>query len=294
VGGGRGTKSRGHSRKASMDAGKLPTAGSNGSLVELGASLTCSTTRSLGAWFKRRSQEAPSRAAAVASAAASPGAATPLNAPAKQQTQQVQQPQQEAPSTSTVGTGDCSNHAALPIPIQSQGSLLMPQQLQQLRQLASAFGNMRGLLNHSLSTITECSEGSRMMSRRSSGLTTVPNSNTQSLRGSLDTGSPKSSPRAGQQQHMIGRLSPLAPLPEERLTSVRESSSEEGSAGSATQAAAGVARGLDTAAGADAGNTACREALLQREQLLALLSVHKLKAVLRSPLSPQVQLEHHI
>jgi hypothetical protein len=34
--------------------------------------------------------------------------------------------------------------------------------------------------------------------------------------------------------------------------------------------------------------------LMQREQLLAMLSVHKLKAVLRSPLVPAVQPAYHL
>lgn len=290
VAGARGTKSRGHSRKCSGETARLPRAGSNGSLVELGTSLASSTTRSLGAWFKRRSQEAPSRATAVASPAAAPAAAA-TGSLAKQQTRQQQQ---EAPST--VRAGVCSSHFALPIPVQSQGSLLLPQQLQQLRQLAATFGNMRGLLGSSLSTITECSEGSRMMSRRSSGPTAVTDSAAQSLRCSLETGSPKSSPRAGHQQHAFVKLSPLATLPEERLTPVPESSSDAGSPGSGTAAkdTAGGVQGLDTAAGADAGTTATREALMQREQLLAMLSVHKLKAVLRSPLVPVVQPAYHL
>lgn len=187
----------------------------------------------------------------------------------------------------SISTGAHTTEAALPVPqaVVPQGSIVLPQQLQQIRQLAAAFGNNSML--GSLSTITEYSESlsSRLASRRESGMASS-SSHTQSNRGSLDIRSPKG-PAGGGSAISSSSTNPASPL-SWRLAAVTDVGLcpvlEVGSSNCADDTAGASPAGVDDDAAAAAAEKS-RQMYLQCEQLLMVVRVQQLKALLSCPLA---------
>jgi len=196
----------------------------------------------------------------------------------EQQRPQVAQPPASTAAAAVIGqqpsaAAAVETHAALPVPQLATGSLLLTQQLQQLRELAAAIGHGQPLFG-SLSTITEGSEGSRLASRRGSGTTQHSPRGVSSARGSLEAKSPQSRGEGG------GNRPALSPLPAawrgsegQQLSTVPEADAE---ATPKASVAAAVAVAPDGSSVIDA---------LVREQLTMLAGIQQLQAVLKSPLS---------
>lgn len=212
-----------------------------------------------------------------------PGSIVSLSSWFGRQSFEQQRPQVAPPPASTAAAAVSSQqlsgaapaaavetHAALPVPQAATGSLLLSQQIQQLRDLAAAIGH--GPLFGSLSTITEGSEGSRLASRRGSGTTQHSPRGVPSARGSLEAKSPQSREGGGNRP----ALSPLSAAwrgSEGQLSTVPEADAE------ATPKAASIA--APTTVAADGCNVI--DALV-REQLNMLAGVQQLQAMLKSPL----------